>query len=87
MTERWKMPTTAESWPKNSSTMLTLRWLCSSPEDAALLARSVSSWVQASLVWWDSLPLWQATYHLTCKKCADGAVVELRLWPQPEGDA
>lgn len=88
MTETWKMPLTAMSYPKTgSSKMVTLRWVCSSPESAAELARSVGSWVRAGLVWWDDLPLWQATFHLTCKRLADGAVVELRLWPQPESEA
>jgi len=84
--EPWKMPKTAMSWPKTSSKMMTMRWVCGDTESAAVLARSVASWVAASAMWWDGLPLWQATFHLSCKKLGDGAVVELRLWPQPDDE-
>lgn len=65
--------------------MVTMRWLAASPEDGAKIARDVSNIVIGSLVWWNDLPLWQATFHVQCKKLGDGAVVMLRLWPEPEG--
>lgn len=84
MTQTAMMPMTAMSWPTTNPQKVTMRWVCADPETAATLARSVQQWVAGALVWWDGLPAWQATYHLTCKKIGAGAVVELRMWPQPD---
>jgi len=86
MDTRAMLSKSRESRPLSNARMVTMRWTCPSPESAAELARSVESWVCASLLWWDGLPLWQANHHVTCKKFGEGAVVELRLWPEPESE-
>lgn len=82
-TDTSKMPKLANSWSIRSPKMVTMRWICPDPASGAELARNVVSWVSAALVWWEGLPLWQATFHVALRKHGEQAVLELRLWPQP----
>lgn len=79
-----KMPMSAESYPLTNSQMVHFRWLCSDAECAATMAKTVAELMRGAVVWWADLPLWQTVYHVQCKRLGEGAVVVLRVWPQPE---